>query len=96
MAKAKMTWEEPPQKNTRGSYASSLQGSDIALQLKKKPGEWAMIAKKATAQQAAMLANYIRQARSSAWAPLGAYEAVSRKVDKEYRVYARFIGDNPE
>ena len=49
-----------------------------------------------TAQQAAMLANYVRQARSSAWMPIGAFEAVSRKVDKEYRVYARFVGGKDE
>lgn len=75
----------------------------IAAQLRERPGQWALVATKATSHKAAALAYAIRTARNLRhYAPAGAYEAVARSVRvtdpgsererTEYRVFARYVG----
>lgn len=96
-----IVFEEPPEARRRGP--SRLSHAIIAAQLRERPGVWAVIDKRATARSAASTANSIRTARNMAhYRPAGAYEAMSRTVPvktesgervKEFRVYARFVGE---
>lgn len=95
-----IVFEEPPQ----GRYCNQrLSHAIIAAQLRERPGIWAVIDKRSTARRAANTANAIRSARNMAhYRPAGAYEAMSRTVSvrtedgkrvKEFRVYARYVGE---
>lgn len=76
----------PESGSSRGKNAA------IAAQLRARPGEWAHVLTVASKATAGSTAHQIRTARLKPYAPVGAFEARSRKVDGEYRVYARFVG----
>lgn len=65
--------------------------SAIANQLRARPGEWAHIGTRASAGSARQGAYQVR-GRNEAFAPAGAFEAASRTVDGEHRIYARYVG----
>ncbi|WP_043470968.1 hypothetical protein [Kitasatospora sp. MBT66] len=67
--------------------------SRIASALRARPGEWAVVHRADTVTRAASAAQAIRSAKLAAYGPAGAFQAVSRTVDTEHRVYARFVGD---
>ncbi|MBA2951458.1 hypothetical protein [Streptomyces himalayensis] len=86
-------WEEPPRVH---SYPGGGRGrhAEIAAQLKERPGEWAKVLTFASSETARSMAYSIRYAaRLAAYRPAGAFEAVSRKVDGETCVYARYVGE---
>lgn len=60
--------------------------------LRDRAGEWAVIDVSDRASVTHSMASAIRTARLRPYAPAGSFEAVSRKVDGEYRVYARYVG----
>lgn len=64
----------------------------IAAQLKARPGEWAHVTTCSTPGSASSYARQINAALLAQYAPAGSYEAVSRTVDGERRVYARYVG----
>ncbi|MER7908250.1 hypothetical protein [Streptomyces sp. NPDC096068] len=64
----------------------------IAKELRARPGEWAHILTFDTVGSATATAYSIRKGARKAWAPAGSFEARSRTVDGEYRVYARYLG----
>ena len=80
-------WEEPP-RQTQGPVHN---WAAIAAALQARPGEWALIAVCETRATAGTTAKYVRE---SFYEPLktGQYEAKSRTVDGEFRVYARYVG----
>ena len=82
-----LRWETPPPQ-TQGPVHN---WPAIAADLQQKPGEWALIALCDTRATAGTTAKYVRE---SFYEPLktGVYEAKSRTVDGEFRVYARYMG----
>lgn len=65
----------------------------IAAQLRQRPGEWARIATRSTASNAASTAHSIRSAKLRPYAPAGAYEAAARTEDGVHSVHARYVGE---
>lgn len=91
-------WEEPPP-SARANYASPR--PSWVFDLRARPGHWARVrefpyqgdqyAKAAGAASA--LATRIRKGGAKYWQPAGSFEAVSRRADGAYRVYARYVGE---
>ncbi len=84
-------WEDPPAhgSGSPGRGKQSIGHELIAVQLRRKPGEWALIYELKTTPA---LATEINQGKLRPYQPAGTYEAVSRQVDGLFRVYARYIG----
>ena len=83
-------WQEPP---GRSGGTRRHDWAAIAEELKTKPGAWACIA---TCQTPSIAANTARNVRGGVYVAIreaGLFDAVARKVDGEYRVYARFTGE---
>lgn len=95
MTRATIRFEELPP-DARGGRLPSPMSQDIAAQLTERPGEWAHIRSGATPARAASLAHHVRAGTSRAFRPKGAFEAKSRTVDGQFRVYARYVGPNGE
>lgn len=83
-----LVWEEPPRVSRGQSRAAFL---DIAEKLRANPGVWAMVAKFDRVGRAGSIAGHINRGRYEG-ITAGEFEAVSRSVEGEYRVYARFVG----
>lgn len=84
---------EPPPKRVRVTWGRH---ADVASKLRAKPGEWAPIGTYNSSQTAASIARQIKRAVLSAYMPAGSFEAVSRTVDGESRVYARYVGEKTD
>lgn len=88
---ARIKWEEPPGAKRgdgpRGKHFA------IAAELRTRPGEWAHIVSYANQRTAGSVAYGIRNGLQRAYEPAGAYDAVSRSLGEEYRIYARYVGD---
>ncbi|MER6575763.1 hypothetical protein [Nonomuraea sp. NPDC001023] len=89
-------FEDPPPATRRGAKARSFDYEQIAATLCARPGEWAFIGATATPTRAGGTAQRIRDGLVEALAAHGEFDAVSRTVDGEYRVYARFLGEAGE
>lgn len=64
-----------------------------ALELRTRPGVWALLAQTDTRGKATSLASSIRIGKLVAFAPQGLFEAVSRTwPDGTHHVYARYVG----
>lgn len=82
-------WEDPPADARRNDWAP------IAAELRAHPMKWAMIAARKTIGPASDISEKVKGARPTSpkfFQPPGSFEAVTRKVDGEYRVYARYVG----
>jgi hypothetical protein len=86
--------ELPPAAATRGGSAPSRHHMEAAARLRESPGKWAVVKKPGTSLAARAAAHQIRSGSIVAYRPAGAYDAVARAVDGEFRVYARYIGDD--
>lgn len=85
---------QPPGVNRRKAHGKGG-GKRVYLaesqQLKEAPWRWAILRRDFGTQEAAgTLANYIKNGQLAAFRPRGFFEAVSRTVDGEFRVYARY------
>lgn len=86
-------WEDPPEKQ-RGNGGKGRAGVNwlaVVEELRSRPGEWGRVATCPRAgTKAAALARLIR----GGLAPftVGEFEATSRQVGDEGRVYARYVG----
>lgn len=71
---------------------------EFAAELRKHPGEWALLGKVGTMGSGGTLAWQIRGARETmtAFAPAGAYEAEAKTLLGEHRVYVRYVGSAEE
>lgn len=87
-------FEAPPK--SKGVSRSRAFTADTARQLQERPGEWGIIHTPPTRAAAYATAFQIRRGILANFRPGGTYEAVGRTVDGEYRVYARFVGENGE
>lgn len=84
-------WEDPPTSRRRGPVHD---WAAIGAFLKRAPGAWAVVAVCDNGTLAGQTAKHVR---SGKYGELGAgFEAVSRLVDGEPRVYARYVGDQSE
>lgn len=87
-----IAWEAP-RRTLVGTRTHSAYYSDFSAELKAKPGEWAVIdAGDRSDNGKYSLAGNIKKGLQLAFQPAGSFEAVSRKVDGEIRVYARYVG----
>lgn len=81
---------DPPRPTKPGGSVGNWDA--IATELIDRPKEWAMVVVRPSRTSAA---NTARNVRSQMYAPLrdrgGRFESISRTVDGEYRVYARFM-----
>lgn len=88
----RIRFEEPPAK--ANGPVGKTKHERVADKLKKRVGDYALIGHYSTPGSANSIAHMIRRARCDAYAPAGSFEAVSRRVDGEYCVYARYIGSD--
>ena len=83
-------WEEPVQLRGRGARNDY---SEIARQLKKNPGKWAVVAERGSSTHVSR----IKQGVFEAFRPAGAFESVSNAIPGEpphvRKVFARYIGE---
>lgn len=94
MTKTTLRFEAPPlaSRTPRGRAVEE----DVVPQLRKHPGQWAIIHCANTRAAAYAMAHQIRHGVLASYRPAGAFEALGRTVDGEYRVYARFVGTGGE
>lgn len=88
MTRSELRWGEPPP-GRRGL----IDWPAVAVSLRAEPGRWAIIQVCRSPAAASNLARRVRDGSYSAFRPVGAFEAVSRTVDGEIRVYARYVGE---
>lgn len=88
----KLRFEEPPTPGG-GAARGSKKYRRAVEQLKKRPGEWAIVAVCKNHQASNSLSYQIKNGKSAAFLPKGHFDAVARLVGKEHRVYARYVGE---
>lgn len=91
-------WEEPPPTNAKGGRgfgSASSQWAEVAKLLTANVGRWALLKECTSVHSAGSLAGRVREGRVLCFAPRGDFEACTRAVDGQYRVYARYLGDGP-
>ena len=93
---AEMVWEDPPRATGRNAIASARY-AEMARILREAPDRWAVIAvfDKHDYRSAPALASNIQRGHLAAFREPG-FEAVSRTVGDEARVYARYVGTGDE
>ncbi|MFI7114027.1 hypothetical protein ACIBK9_47455 [Nonomuraea sp. NPDC050227] len=96
MSDFEIRFEDPPRSTRRWAKALPFDYEQVAVTLCARPGEWAFIGATATPTRAGGVAQRIRDGVVEALAAHGEFDAVSRTVDGEYRVYARFLGEAGE
>jgi len=88
-------WETPPPRKSGGPRRLGPDESKygpLAAQLRSRPRRWALVFAGGKTPAAALYTMIVR-GQVPAFADDGRYEAVKRTVDRQARVYARFIGD---
>lgn len=83
-----LRWEDPPEADERGtrSHPKVADWHLIAAQLRGRPGQWAAICEAVSTNTTAQ----VRQGVYAAFRPAGSFDAVGRRVNGHYTVYARF------
>lgn len=83
-------WEEPPPPSPGGPGVTKqvIAHEFVAVQLRTRPGEWALIVDD---YPHASVASLITRGKIRAYAPAGTYQAVARMVDGTQRIYARYV-----
>jgi hypothetical protein len=85
-----LTFEEPPA--TSRTPGKRGKHTEAAQELRSRPGEWAIVSVYGTGGSSSAMARHIASGYVAAYQPPGAFEATSRTVDGEARVYARYVG----
>lgn len=97
-------FEDPPPRYRPGAGRPARYLPEAA-ELRKKPGQWAVLCVQPSQNKASCMAHQIRTGGLVAFEPAGAFQAMARTVDvrhadgsraKERRVYARYIGNADE
>ena len=83
----KIRWEDPP---ANESGWGSHKWADVLEPLREHPKRWAVLLIVPTSRKAANLVSAFRNGHRRS--PPGRWEFVSRTVDGEHRVYARYLG----
>lgn len=89
-------FEEPPEAPHPLVRTGQGKHWDAAKQLRERPGEYAMVAAYNSRSAAASTAYMVRQGLFNAYAPRGAFHAVSRTVEGEFRVYVKYVGEQEQ
>lgn len=80
----------PPAPALPSRRGKGLKHWAIAAALRSRPGEWAFVGTYAQRSAASTIAIRVVRGELAAYQPAYAYDAVSRTVDGEYRLYARY------
>lgn len=91
-----MHFEEPPKVPSLPTGAGRGKHWDAARRLRERPGEYAMVSAYDSRSTAASTAYMVRQGTLNAYAPRGAFHAVSRTVDGEHRLYVKYVGEQEQ
>lgn len=91
MSKIEVAFEGPPPRGTTNLRVNG-EHEAVAESLRAKPQEWAKVDVRDNPRSSGSAAHAIRLGLIKAYNPPGAFEAKARKVDGEYRVYARYVG----
>lgn len=83
-------FEDPPPAARGGRKNSQLEAAEA---LRGRPGEWGMVVVCVSRTSAGSMARAIRLGKTKTWLPAGDFEAATRTVDGEHRVYARYVPD---
>lgn len=91
-----LRWEAPPP-DARGKAGPKTRAArrdyrGIAAALRRRPGEWAVIAE-VPYVGGANIAHRINWGSGECWRPAGTFEATCRYVGGTTVVYARFLGE---
>lgn len=84
--------ELPPSHVGKGGHGQNKHAAN-ARQLRARPGAWAVIGVYDKAGTAGSIAYAVKNGTMGPYRPAGTFEAASRKVDGEYRCYARYVGE---
>ena len=86
--------EPPPPAHPRYAPRSRDVAPNVAAELKGAKGDWALVKEfsEQRAGTARSAARVINQGTIPAYRPAGAFEAVTRTVDNQVRLYARYVG----
>lgn len=86
-------WEDPPSAARGGVRGRVSKWQTEADELRNRSKEWALLSIKQTRGAATSMANDIDNGILHAFKPAGSFEATTRTVGSEYRVYARYVGE---
>lgn len=90
-----LRWEDPPaaaHPDRKGYRRSRLER--VAEQLRERPGEWAVVLDgEASRGKASGMTFHIRLGQIACFTPSGDFDAVMRRVEDRFTVYARYVGD---
>lgn len=81
-----ISWDAPPSGKPNHDWVA------IVAELRTRPGEWAYVARYESYAAVGQIAQQLRAGVLAAAKPAGTVHATARKVDGEYRVYARYVG----
>jgi hypothetical protein len=90
-------WEAPPPRAAKGGGGPRAgyvhrNWEIIGAALRARPGEWAVACNAPSAITAGTIANHIRRGIYTRMGE-GPFNAVSRTVEGQHRVYARYVGE---
>ena len=83
---------ERPFEPLPASFKPRTDWAAVAAQLREHPDAWAVVKVCRSRGNAATTAMRIRKGQIPLTCPAGHFDAESRLVDAEYRVYARYVG----
>ena len=91
---AVIRWEEPPTTTSArpGLGVGKSIHAQLAEELRGRPGVWALVYE-GHGGRASTLATHIRMGHVICFSPAGEFDATTRRVDGETRVYAVYLGD---
>jgi hypothetical protein len=88
-----IAFEDPPARTTsRGNGSPCLVWREVAAELTRRPGKWAKVAVLDCALAAGQYAVRVRNGSIEALAEFGRFDAKSRTVKGERRLYVMFLG----
>lgn len=87
--RGEVRWEDPPP--ARGTRQARSRWHRIAAELRANPGQWAVVATYPS-MSARSTAVKINAGKVAAMRPAGHWEACTRTVEGETRIYARYVG----
>lgn len=85
-------WQDPPpaRQSQIGKPKGIIAHELIAIQLKRRPGEWAVVQEVFVISS---LASQINVGKYAPYRPAGSFEATTRIEDGKHVVYARYVGE---
>lgn len=92
-------WEEPPGHYTpagRPIGGGHSRWDGVADELRTREGEWALISEESLPGSNRGLATQIRMGQMICFSPAGDFDAEARARDGIRRVWARYVGGEPE